>query len=402
MDIEKTMNDDQLGNANNQQGSAKNVNNTKSVVANQVQHLIKVAMVFGTLNKALLNKGHICESPLFQEDAAPGSVLIRPGAAPGSVQSAAAAAELSLYSQELHGGIPLVRVAPNTEPPRDAVLPARVSRPRSPGTQHAGESPLVATTVAHHHAVDPTARESAALQNPTHGDTPLGAATMHGALRSPLSKVAPAATAVGLDRPRGVQVLEVAPTCAVPKPVVAAATPVAASPYAPALRPDAQSTGVQDQALGDLHGELQVGSSVATSPGSSAHRLSTNYGVAYGKKKTGSQTDTTVHLDGTAKHNSLVNKVVAFGGIAAPSLSVRASDRIRAQPNADATQMERAMQNVTLRYDLPSPGYSHYGALDPAMALLTPGGPARVHGFWMQPPSNDCQGYFLPGYLAAC
>jgi hypothetical protein len=65
MDIEKTMNNDQLGNANNQQGSAKNVNNTKSVVANQVQHLIKVAMVFGTLNKALLNKGHICESTLF-------------------------------------------------------------------------------------------------------------------------------------------------------------------------------------------------------------------------------------------------------------------------------------------------------------------------------------------------
>jgi hypothetical protein len=115
-----------------------------------------------------------------------------------------------------------------------------------------------------------------------------------------------------------------------------------------------------------------------------------------------SPTATTVHLEGKAKQNSLVNKAVAFGGIATPSLSVQASDRIRAQPNADATQMERAMQNVTLRYDLPSPGYSHYGALYPAMALLTPGGPARVHGLWMQPPSNDCLGYFLPGYLAAC
>jgi hypothetical protein len=69
-----------------------------------------------------------------------------------------------------------------------------------------------------------------------------------------------------------------------------------------------------------------------------------------------SPTATTVHLEGTTKQNSLVNKVVGFGGIAAHSLSVRASDRIRAQPNADATQMERAMQNVNLRHDLPSPG----------------------------------------------
>jgi hypothetical protein len=57
MDIERTMNIDRQGNANNQQGSVKNVNNTKDVVANQVQHLIDVPIVFGSLNKALLNKG---------------------------------------------------------------------------------------------------------------------------------------------------------------------------------------------------------------------------------------------------------------------------------------------------------------------------------------------------------
>jgi hypothetical protein len=57
MDIERTMNNDLQGNASNQQGTVKKVNNTKSVVANQVQHLVEVPMVFGSLNKALLNKG---------------------------------------------------------------------------------------------------------------------------------------------------------------------------------------------------------------------------------------------------------------------------------------------------------------------------------------------------------
>jgi hypothetical protein len=65
---------------------------------------------------------------------------------------------------------------------------------------------------------------------------------------------------------------------------------------------------------------------------------------------------TTVHLEGTTKKNTLVNEVVTFGRNAAPSSSVRASDRIRAQPNADATQLERATQNVNLRHDFTSPG----------------------------------------------
>jgi hypothetical protein len=33
------------------------VNNAKSVVAHQVQHQFEIPMVFGSLNKALLNKG---------------------------------------------------------------------------------------------------------------------------------------------------------------------------------------------------------------------------------------------------------------------------------------------------------------------------------------------------------
>jgi hypothetical protein len=70
----------------------------------------------------------------------------------------------------------------------------------------------------------------------------------------------------------------------------------------------------------------------------------------------GTPTATTVHLEGSTEKNPLVNEVVAFGGIAAPSSSVRASDRIRAQPNADATQLERDMQNVNLRHDFTSLG----------------------------------------------
>jgi hypothetical protein len=57
------------------------------------------------------------------------------------------------------------------------------------------------------------------------------------------------------------------------------------------------------------------------------------------------------------KKTPVVNKVAAFfGGIAAPSLSLRASDMIRAQPNADATQMESAMQKISSRHDFTSPG----------------------------------------------
>jgi hypothetical protein len=64
----------------------------------------------------------------------------------------------------------------------------------------------------------------------------------------------------------------------------------------------------------------------------------------------------------------MMKDVAAFGGIAPPPLSVRASDRIRAQPNADATQMERAMQNVNLRHDLTSPGN---GKPKPSLASLS-------------------------------
>ena len=45
-------------------------------------------------------------------------------------------------------------------------------------------------------------------------------------------------------------------------------------------------------------------------------------------------------------------EIAAYGGIAEPTLQgVRSSSCIKAQPNADATQMERASSLVQRRYD---------------------------------------------------
>jgi hypothetical protein len=149
------------------------------------------------------------------------------------------------------------------------------------------------------------------------------------------------------------------------------------SPDAESACPLELTTGGPSNANADQQGKLPHGLNVAIGSGSSTHCFKMDNGVASRNKTgisivvdiensasptvvtrqfSGPPTATTVHLEGSAKKNSLVNEVVAFGGIAAPSLPVHASDMIRAQPNADATQMERAMQNVNLRHDFSSPG----------------------------------------------
>ncbi|KAM0922597.1 hypothetical protein ACQ4PT_006077 [Festuca glaucescens] len=134
MDIERTMNNDQQGNANNQQGTVKKVNNAKSVVAHQVQHLVEVPMVFGSLNKALLNKGNISAGTPSHADAAPGSVLIRPVAASGSETPGAAGDKLLLGSYASRGASPLgAETRPATLPPWEAALSPRAQRSLSPG-----------------------------------------------------------------------------------------------------------------------------------------------------------------------------------------------------------------------------------------------------------------------------
>jgi hypothetical protein len=73
-------------------------------------------------------------------------------------------------------------------------------------------------------------------------------------------------------------------------------------------------------------------------------------------------------LQGSTMKNPMAFDVASFGGIAPPALSVQASDMIRAQPNADATQMERAMQNISHIHDLISTGNDKH---KPSLASLS-------------------------------
>jgi hypothetical protein len=74
-------------------------------------------------------------------------------------------------------------------------------------------------------------------------------------------------------------------------------------------------------------------------------------------------------LEGAAKKTPFVHEAAIFGCIASPSLSnIRTSERIRAQPNVDATQMERAMQNVNLKHDYATSGNEK---ASPSFALMS-------------------------------
>ncbi|KAM0855616.1 hypothetical protein ACQ4PT_049654 [Festuca glaucescens] len=133
MDIERTMNNDQHTNANSQQGTAKKVNNTKSAVTNQVQHLVEVPTVFGSLNKALLNKGFSNDNTLSHEDSAPGSEPIRPVAASGSKPAGKAASKLTVGSTAARGVSPVEASTKPPQPsPRDAALTSPPGPPAAP------------------------------------------------------------------------------------------------------------------------------------------------------------------------------------------------------------------------------------------------------------------------------
>jgi hypothetical protein len=85
----------------------------------------------------------------------------------------------------------------------------------------------------------------------------------------------------------------------------------------------------------------------------------------------GTPMDTVKGFEGEANRTPYVHDVAVFGDIENPSLSnIRASDRIRAQPNIDATQMERAMQNVNLKHDYATPGN---GKAKPSLASMSDG-----------------------------
>nr|XP_051217364.1 uncharacterized protein LOC127334860 [Lolium perenne] len=80
---------------------------------------------------------------------------------------------------------------------------------------------------------------------------------------------------------------------------------------------------------------------------------------------------------------------------------VRSSERIRAQPNSDATQMERAMLMAQRRDDNAYHGYSASCALDSLMGVPSPGGAAGAHGFGCNRAVDGCSGSLFPGYRMA-
>jgi hypothetical protein len=97
-----------------------------------------------------------------------------------------------------------------------------------------------------------------------------------------------------------------------------------------------------------------------------------------------------------------MDKLIEFGGISDFRTSgLRSSGRIRAQANADATQMERAMMIAQRRDEFLAQGYQFGGALDQAMVLPPPGGSAVIYGYWMQPSADGRSGFLQPGWLAA-
>ncbi|KAM0838716.1 hypothetical protein ACQ4PT_060784 [Festuca glaucescens] len=321
MDIEKAVNNEQQGNGNNQKGNVKNVNNGKGVVGHQVQHQFEDP-IFGSLNRDLLSKEKDNVGAPFQVDPAPGSMKIRPVSAPGSERPVAAGSSpLPLGSQSPAGATSVVA----------ATSPGAASSP----TRHM-RSPLSPTCPQLLSALSATAR-----------------------VAPPMGGIAPAVE-LGL--------ITASPSC----------TPEKLMPVPPSLSPVTRTVVGPGRDGGHLRTEEQHGSPAAGFFGSSAATQSMISSVS-SKKNTGisivvdmenspsptvvtrqfpgTPMATVTDFEGKTKRTPLVDDVAVFGGIASPSLSnVRASDRIRAQPNADATQMERAMQNVNLRQDYASPG----------------------------------------------
>lgn len=91
-------------------------------------------------------------------------------------------------------------------------------------------------------------------------------------------------------------------------------------------------------------------------------------------------------------------EVIAFGGIKSQEArGVRSSGRLRAQPNTDATQLEKAMMFVQKRNENFAQGYSSSCALDTVMGFPATGGSAQGYGYWLQ----QAAGFLLPGYWVA-
>ncbi|XP_051214965.1 uncharacterized protein [Lolium perenne] len=96
------------------------------------------------------------------------------------------------------------------------------------------------------------------------------------------------------------------------------------------------------------------------------------------------------------------DEVIAYGGIKSQEAKgIRSSGRLRAQPNADATQLEKAMLLAQRRNESFAQGHSSSCALDTVMGFPATGGAAQGYGYWLQQTAGAYSGLLLPGYWVA-
>ncbi|KAM0850245.1 hypothetical protein ACQ4PT_053209 [Festuca glaucescens] len=327
MDIEKTANNGNKRNGNLQQG-----NNGKGVVSHQAQEQVKAPILFGSLNNDLLSKDKDSIGTSSQIDSAPGLAKIRPEFTLGSVQPAPAASPLLLGSQRPLGATRLADPAPGDLTP----LPQTPLSPRSP---RCAQQPRMVETdglplacmASAGTCVEAAARDHApvpllsALTQTVAGPGAAADESVTLPLLSPLTQpMAGPATTVAAQ--------------SLPLPLLSTLTLTVAGPTAAA----GQSVGMQMDGAATAFGSSATNDSVIMhTPSNKKTGISVVFDTEISSTPavvTRQFSGTVKGLEGAAKKIPSVHEAAIFGGIASPSLSnIRTSERIRAQPNADAT-----------------------------------------------------------------
>ncbi|KAM0822276.1 hypothetical protein ACQ4PT_071597 [Festuca glaucescens] len=315
MDIEKTSNNENQNNGNKRNGNIQQGNNGKGVVSHQAQEQVKAPILFGSLNNDLLSKDKDSTGTSSQIDSAPGLVKIRPESTLGSVQPVPAVSTLLLGSQSPLGASRLAEPAPGALSP----LPRVPLSPRSPG--RAQQSRLVET------ATLPLAGMATA------GTRVAPAARDHAPVPHPLSPLTQTMAGPGAAAGQSVPLLS-----SLHEPLLSSLAPTVAGPTTVA----GQSVCMQMDRAATAFGSSATNDSVIM-PTPSNKKTGTI--VVFDTENSSTLavvtrqfSGTVKGLEGAAKKTPSVHEAAIFGGIASPSLSnIRTSERIRAQPNADAT-----------------------------------------------------------------
>ncbi|KAM0879435.1 hypothetical protein ACQ4PT_034244 [Festuca glaucescens] len=345
MDIEKTANNENQNNGNKRNGNIQQGKNGKGVVSHQAQEQVKAPILFASLNNDLLSKDMDITGTSSQIDSAPGLVKIWPEYTLGSVQPLPAVSTLLLGSQSPLGASRLAEPAPGALSP----LPWVPLSPRSPG--RAQQSRLVET------ATLPLAGMATA------GTRVAPAARDHAPVPHLLSPLTQTMAGPGAAAGQSVPLLS-----SLHEPLLSSLAPTVAGPTTVA----GQSVCMQMDRAATAFGSSATNDSVIM-PTPSNKKIGTS--VVFDTENSSTPavvtrqfSGTVKGLEGAAKKTPSVHEAAIFGGIASPSLSnIRTSERIRAQPNADATQMERAIQNVNLKHDYATSGNEK---ASPSFALM--------------------------------